>query len=94
MVKAIGIMFFSALLAFSTLCYAEQSKQASAPVSGTIKGEVTRIEGLTYVVKDATGKEVSLLVTEDTKMDGPANVGEKIEAQAKDGKAKSLKVQK
>jgi len=37
MVKAIGTMSFSALLAFSTLCYAEQSKQASTPASGTIK---------------------------------------------------------
>ena len=91
MVKAIGTIPFR--LSWLSAHYAEQSKQASAPVSGTIKGEVTRIEGLTYVVKDATGKEVSLLVTEDTKMDGPANVGE-IEAQAKDGKAKSLKVQK
>ena len=91
MMKAIGIVF-AVLLGLGTSGYAEQSKQGVA--SGTVKGEVTKIEGLTYTVKDRAGKEVSLIVNEDTKMDGPANVGEQIEAEAKDGKAKSLKVQK
>jgi len=36
----------------------------------TIEGELLRIDGGFYVVKDLTGREVSLKVDKDTKIDG------------------------
>jgi uncharacterized protein YdeI (BOF family) len=61
----------------------------------TIKGELLKIEGENYVVKDATGKEVKLHVSPETKKDGELKVGDKIEAQADaSGHAVSIKASK
>jgi hypothetical protein len=46
-----------------------------------VRGEVLRIEGEYYVVKDATGSEVSLRVNNDTRMDTIPKLGDKIEAE-------------
>jgi hypothetical protein len=45
-----------------------------------LTGEVLRIEGENYTVKDASGKEVRLHVNNDTKKEGDIKVGDKIEA--------------
>jgi uncharacterized protein YdeI (BOF family) len=61
----------------------------------TIKGELLKIDGENYVVKDATGKEVKLHVSPETKKDGDVKVGDKIEAQADaSGHATSIKASK
>jgi uncharacterized protein YdeI (BOF family) len=61
----------------------------------TIKGEVLKIDGENYFVKDATGKEVKLHVSPETKKDGDVKVGDKIEAQADaSGHATSIKASK
>ncbi len=61
----------------------------------TIKGELLKIDGENYVVKDATGKEVKLHVSAETKKDGDVKVGDKIEAQADaSGHATSIKTAK
>ena len=61
----------------------------------TIKGEVLKIDGENYLVKDATGKEVKLHVSSETKKDGDVKVGDKIEAQADaSGHATSIKTAK
>ena len=60
-----------------------------------VSGEVLRIEGENYVVKDAMGKEVKLHVSPETKKDGDIKVGDKIEAQADaTGHALSIKAAK
>jgi len=59
---------------------AAAAKDASS--AQTVSGEVLRIEGENYVVKDAMGKEVKLHVSPETKKDGDIKVGDKIEAQA------------
>ena len=56
------------------------AKEASS--AQTVSGEVLKIEGENYVVKDAMGKEVKLHVSPETKKDGDIKVGDKIEAQA------------
>jgi uncharacterized protein YdeI (BOF family) len=61
----------------------------------TVKGELLKIDGENYVVKDATGKEVKLHVSPETKKDGDVKVGDKIEAQADaSGHATSIKASK
>lgn len=49
--------------------------------SQTVKGEVVKIEGAYYVVKDQQGKEFRLLVSKDTEMAGVFKPGDKIEVQ-------------
>jgi len=48
----------------------------------TVNGDLLKIEGEFYVVKDILGKETRLHVDKTTTMDGSINVGEKVEAQA------------
>lgn len=56
-----------------------------------VQGEVLKIEGDTYLIKDSAGKEVRLRVTNDTKMGSAFQVGDKIEANvAADGQAMSI----
>ena len=50
----------------------------------TVNGDLLKIEGEFYVVKDILGKETRLHVDKTTTMDGSINVGEKVEAQATD----------
>jgi hypothetical protein len=51
------------------------------PQKGVVLGEVLRIEGEFYVVRDPAGQEVSLQVDNDTKMDIIPKLGDKIEAE-------------
>jgi hypothetical protein len=72
---------------------AAAAKDASS--AQTVNGEVLKIEGENYVVKDATGKEVKLHVNAETKKEGDIKVGDKIEAQADaSGHATSIKAAK
>ena len=48
----------------------------------TVEGELLRIDKDIYVVKDVSGKEVSLLVDKDTKVDGNIAAHDHIIAQA------------
>jgi uncharacterized protein YdeI (BOF family) len=69
------------------------SEKAAAALA--ITGDVIRIEGENYVVKDSTGKEVKLHVSPKTKKDGDIKVGDKVEAQTDpSGHAISIKTTK
>jgi hypothetical protein len=64
----------------------------AAPGSQAIKGDLLKIDGEFYVVKDASGKEVRLHVDKTTKVEGALKAGDKIEAQASEkGHALSIK---
>ena len=52
------------------------------PSTQTVNGDLLKIDGEFYVVKDILGKETRLHVDKTTTMDGSINVGEKVEAQA------------
>jgi len=45
---------------------AMQAEQAASKGSHMVSGEVIRVDGTTYVVKDKSGKEVSLQIDEKT----------------------------
>jgi len=62
------------------------------PSTQTVKGDLLKIDGEFYVVKDTTGKEVRLHVDKTSQLDGTFKAGDKIEAQATDkGHAASIK---
>jgi hypothetical protein len=50
-----------------------------------VQGEVLKIEGEYYVVRDAAGNDVRLHIDKDTKMEIVPQVGDKIEAQMTTG---------
>ena len=49
--------------------------------ASVVKGELLKIQGEFYTVKETSGNEVRLHVNKETKMDIPVNVGDKIEAE-------------
>lgn len=62
------------------------------PNTQTVKGDLLKIDGEYYVVKDTAGKEVRLHVDKTSQLDGTFKAGDKIEAQATDkGHASSIK---
>ena len=75
------------------------SSSSSSSMSGmpplargdSLKGEVLKMEGEFFVVRDASGKEVSLRVDKDTKMVDAVQVGDKIEAELQGDRASSIR---
>jgi uncharacterized protein YdeI (BOF family) len=58
----------------------------------SIEGEILRVQGENYVVKDSTGAEVNLHVDESTEKSGSLKKGDRIEAEiTSDGHAFSVK---
>ncbi len=61
---------------------------ATANGSGVLQGQLLKIDGEVYVVKDARGKEVRLHVGKNTAIDARIKVGDKIDVQmGADGQA-------
>lgn len=71
---------------------APQSKPAvSENAARVLQGKLVKIEGESYVVTDASGKEVRVHVGKDTVLDGRIKVGDKIDAQVSaDGHAATV----
>jgi hypothetical protein len=84
MKKLIGLFVFAMALSVGTasLSWAAGDKAASGPQA--VKGDLLKIEGDAYVVKDMAGKETRLHVDETTKLDGSFKTGDKVEAQVTD----------
>lgn len=98
MKRLIGLFAFAAVLSvgMAPLTYAAEPMAAPgemvAPGSQAIKGDLLKIEGEFYVVKEASGKEVRLHVDKTSKLDGTFKAGDKIEAEASpQGHALSIK---
>lgn len=61
---------------------------ATANGSGVLQGQLLKIDGEVYVVKDAGGKEVRLNVGKNTAIDARVKVGDKVDVQmGADGQA-------
>ena len=67
----------------------DASKPAtSMPAAQLVKGELVKIEGEFYVVKDPAGKEIRLRVSKETLLDASVKTGDKVDAQVlPDGRA-------
>ena len=55
-----------------------------APGFRIVQGEVLKMEGNTYLVRDETGNEIRLTVTKDSKIEKAFEVGDRIVAQVSD----------
>ena len=95
MKKLIGLFVFAMILSagMASLSYAADEMAApggmaapgemAAPGSQTaVKGDLLKIDGEFYVVKDMAGKEIRLHVDKTSKLEGAFKAGDKIEAQA------------
>jgi uncharacterized protein YdeI (BOF family) len=89
MIKRYGLMLCTALVAGATLIVglatAADKAAEKAPITPglqTVTGDVLKIDGDSYVVKDMTGKEIRLHVDQTTKLEGAFKAGDQIEAQA------------
>jgi exosome complex RNA-binding protein Csl4 len=88
MMQRYRLMLCTALVAGTTLIVglataADKAAETIPITSGlqTVQGDVLKIEGDSYVVKDMTGKEIRLHVDKTTKLEGSFKAGDKIEAQ-------------
>ena len=83
--KKLIVPFLSAMIigvAMVTLSYA--AGDMAAPSTQTVKGDLLKIDGEFYVMKDIAGKEIRLHVDKTTILDGAIKAGDKVEAQATD----------
>ncbi|MDZ4854328.1 MAG: hypothetical protein SGJ26_05655 [Nitrospirota bacterium] len=82
MKKLIGLFIFAVIIGVGMASYSYAAGEMAAPSSQTVNGDLLKIEGEFYVVKEMSGKEIRLHVDKTTSLDGSINVGEKVEAQA------------
>ncbi|HZH48397.1 MAG TPA: hypothetical protein VFD86_01385 [Nitrospira sp.] len=80
MKKLIGLFLFAMILSAGTVSYA--AGDTAEPSTQTLKGDLLKIDGEFYVVKDMSGKETRLHVDKTTNLEGTIKTGDKVEAQA------------
>jgi uncharacterized protein (DUF1684 family) len=76
-----GMIMAVAVLSFVSMSWA-----------GIIAGELTKVDGSFYIVKDKDGKEHKIHFNDTTKKTGDVKAGAKVEVDEKDGHANSIKV--
>ncbi len=92
MKKLIGSFVFALVLGFGIASLSFAAGDMATSSSQTVKGDLLKIDGEYYVVKDTAGKEIRLHVDKTSQLDGTFKAGDKIEAQATDkGHASSIK---
>ena len=92
MKKLMVPFMFAMVLGFGMASLSFAAGDMAEPSSQTVKGDLLKIDGEYYVVKDTAGKEVRLHVDKTSQLDGTFKAGDKIEAQATDkGHASSIK---
>jgi hypothetical protein len=82
MKKLIGTFIFAVIIGVGMASYSYAAGDMAAPSTQTVKGDLLKIDGEFYVVKDIAGKEIRLHVDKTTAVDGAIKVGDKVEAQA------------
>jgi len=92
MKKLIIPFMFAMAIGVGMASFSFAAGDMAEPNTQTIKGDLLKIDGEFYVVKDTAGKEVRLHVDKTSQLDGTCKAGDKIEAQATDnGHASSIK---
>jgi uncharacterized protein YdeI (BOF family) len=92
MKKLIVPFMFAMVIGIGLASFSFAAGDMAEPNTQTIKGDLLKIDGEFYVVKDMTGKEIRLHVDKTSQLDGTFKAGDKIEAQATDkGHASSIK---
>ena len=67
------------ILGFGMATVSSAAGDMAAPSPQSIKGDLLKIEGDFYVVKDMSGKETRMHVDKTTKLDGGFKTGDKVE---------------
>ena len=81
--KKLIVQFMFAMVigvAMVSLSYAADLTESPAPK--TVKGDLLKIDGEFYVLKDMAGKEIRLHADKTTVLDGAIKAGDKVEVQA------------
>ena len=92
MKKLMVPFMFAMVLGFGMASLSFAAGDTATPSSQTVKGDLLKIDGEFYVVKEMSGKEIRLHVDKTSQLDGTFKAGDKIEAQATDkGHASSIK---
>ncbi len=93
MKKLIVPFMFAMILGVGMASLSFSADDMAAPGTQTVKGDLLKIDGEFYVVKDRSGKEIRLHVDKTSQLEGAFKAGDKIEAQATDkGHASSIKL--
>ena len=84
--KIIGFMSCSLMLCLSLSSVTQAADKHRETQQGvyTIKGEVVRIDGDDYLIKQSDGKEVGYRVDSGTEMSEPIGRGDRIEAKVRE----------
>jgi hypothetical protein len=82
MKKHIGLFVFAMTLSIGMASLSSAAGDMAALATQTIQGDLLKMDGEFYVVKDMAGKEIRLHVDKTTTLDGALKVGDKVEAQA------------
>ena len=94
MKRSIMVLAMLVALGMISVSYAADPMGKSGSAQ-TIKGDVLKVDGENYTIKEASGKEVRIHVDKTTKTQGTLKVGDKVEAEATpEGHAISIKAAK
>ena len=66
------------------------SNRAGSESANELDGEITKVTGNTYVLKDRSGKEVTVTATSSTTLNGAPHVGDHIQVQLSEGRPTSI----
>jgi uncharacterized protein YdeI (BOF family) len=77
MKKLIGVFVVAMVLGVGLAGLSYAAADMAAPGLQTIKGDLLKIEGDAYVVKDMAGKEIRLHVDKTTELEGSFKAGDK-----------------
>ena len=82
---------------FSPMAGAESNRnrstftnRAGAESANELDGEITQVTGNTYVLKDRSGKEVTVTTTSSTTLNGSPQVGDHIQVELSEGRPSSI----
>jgi hypothetical protein len=82
MKKLIGLFMLAVIIGVGMASYSYAAGDMAAPSTQMVNGDLLKIDGEFYVVKEMSGKEIRLHVDKTTTMDSSINVGEEITVQA------------
>ena len=82
MKKLIDLFVFALVLSVGVASLSYAAGDMTAPSTQTVIGDLLKVDGEFYVVKDMAGKEIRLHADKTTTLDGAIKAGDKVEAQA------------
>lgn len=82
MKKLIVQLMFAMVISVAVVSLSYAADLTESPTLKTIEGDLVKIEGEFYVVKDMVGKEIRLHTDKTTVLDSAVKAGDKVQVQA------------